>query len=340
MKTHPTLGGMFGKETIFRLTSAPERFPGVAKYCFFNGRSALFSLLRNLNPRSIWLPAYLCATVMDAVQKARVPCRFYPISRFLEIGEDGWMNEIGEGDLVCLIDYFGFKAPGEVFRRVRQQGGWTLEDAAHAPFLEFEPEADFVIVSPRKLLGVAYGALLIDRYGALVLSGTRMDPESPCISEAEKAFRARSDYDRDGKEDWYPAYLQSVARQPIADEQGSDHCLQDYLRADWQGIAARRRENFRFLLEKFSDVAIYEDLPDEIVPLGFPVLLEQRDRVQQELFKCGIFCPIHWRLGNWLPGEYADSYFLQDRILTILCDHRIDDEGMNRLAREFAKALK
>ena len=97
-------------------------------------------------------------------------------------------------------------------------------------------------------------------------------------------------------------------------------------------MAARRRENYRRLLERLRDIALLPSLPDGVVPVGFPVRVGDRDAIRQRLFDALIFPPVHWPIEAVVPERFTDSHRLAGEIMTIPCDQRYGPAEMDRIA--------
>ena len=100
---------------------------------------------------------------------------------------------------------------------------------------------------------------------------------------------------------------------------------------DWESVSKKRRENYLILLDDLREYALYKDLPDDVVPLGFPISVKNRDELRQTLFENNIYPPIHWELSNSVPEQFAESHQLSKEIMTLICDHRYDEKDMKRI---------
>jgi len=121
-----------------------------------NGRSGIMVLIDRLAPTSVWMPSYLCHTMIEAVDQKKTNLRFYEVGYNLHIS-----STVQHGDLVVLIDYFGFPLSSKVAGLVKEQGGYVLEDACQALLSGGVGRfSDFVVFSPRKFLGVLDGGVL------------------------------------------------------------------------------------------------------------------------------------------------------------------------------------
>jgi len=65
-------------------------------------------------------------------------------------------------------------------------------------------------------------------------------------------------------------------------------------------IVSRRRRNYLFLLERLGDLSapLFEALPAGVVPLCYPLLVEDNRRVMEELVSRGVEAVDFWREGH------------------------------------------
>ncbi|MCD6388167.1 MAG: hypothetical protein J7L69_02060, partial [Desulfobulbaceae bacterium] len=131
------IGGMFGlPESVVPETmdkpASDWRFLQKSNLFLANARSGIMILIDLLKPASVWMPSYLCPTMVEAVDKKKTRLRFYEVDYDLRIPSADWIKDVQRGDLAVLIDYFGFPLDAQVAGLVREKGGWVLEDACQA----------------------------------------------------------------------------------------------------------------------------------------------------------------------------------------------------------------
>lgn len=121
------------------------------------GRDALVQSLRGFPEIGrLYLPAYLCSEVMEAIH-ALVPFRTYsalPFSAPLTLTPS-------RGDAVYLVNFFGLsRAPN--YDQLRNSGALIIEDHTHDPWSDWakNSSADFCLASLRKTLPLPVGAVL------------------------------------------------------------------------------------------------------------------------------------------------------------------------------------
>jgi hypothetical protein len=330
------IGGMFSSELFpssvsFKAKERP-RFLSEPQRLLATARSAVRLLVRTLRPATVWLPSYICGVVIEAAQGPDVRVRFYTVGESLQVVEDGWLAEILAGDLVIFVDYFGFDTWSSHGAQAKLRGARIVEDACQAMLNKnFSRHSDYVIFSPRKFIGVPDGGVLLAGKNA-VLSDAYL-PSSPAkwLFRATKAAILRSEFDRHGgDQSWFKMFQWVEANGPLEPCRMSDLSAAILQIVDWSTIKKRRRRNYEFLSSELGDLAIFPDLSPDVVPLGFPIRLPNRDRVRRSLFKEQIYPPVHWNL-TLVPRKFASSHKLARQIMTLPCDQRYGQEEMERM---------
>lgn len=344
------MGGVFGlaERGIGRPSRPPFLPPSTAAIFLSTARAGIYHLVEALDPTAVWMPSYLCPAMTECLTRWRSRIRFYPVSAGLTVEDTEWMRKIRAGDLVCVIDYFGFRSSSAFKESVREANAWVLEDACQALLTtELGGAADFLLFSCRKFLGVPDGGILIPlRDGA---------PRPPELTAAPKQWRQealaacalRREYDDGGGDGsdrpWFELFRKAETEapsEPFAMSALSKALLFEAF--DYGGIAARRVDNCRVLQRRLGDLALARELPRGVVPLGFVVRLESRelrDRVRTHLFSRQIYPPVHWFIQGIVPPAFEESHRLANTTMTLPCDQRYGSADMERLAATVLEAL-
>ena len=306
---------------------------------FVNGRSALFCLLNALRPQTVWVPSYLCEAVLHPIRQCEVRLQFFDVDASLNVSSVDWLADVSQGDFVILIDYFGFPVDETLLEQAKATGAWIVEDACQAMFTEDASiDADFVIYSPRKFVGVPDGGILsvrTNRPEARALREIRlMQADDGWWLQAFTAVYQRNRFDDSGTgREWYKLFRDSEAQAPTGLYSMSDlsRCL--LKRAfNFERIRQTRRANYQMLLDHLSDWALFDTLPASVVPLGFPIRVARRELLLKQLHQQEIFPPIHWPLEGVAPARFVNSHALSREILTLPCDQRYGEANMVRMA--------
>ena len=308
-----------------------------------NARSALYLLLRAIGPRTVWVPSYLCDTLLLPIKATGATCRFYGLSDRLQLESEQWLAEIRGGDVVIFIDYFGLVFDRGPMKAARARGAWVIEDATHALLSQgVGRDADAVLYSLRKLLGLPDGGILSTGRELRIPVEHMEPPPAEWWLGALRSSVLRACHDAGATtREWFAAYQAAEAGAPLGPYSMST-LSETLLRHafDYDAIATKRRDNYHFLAEGLSDLALLGDLPPGAVPVGFPVRIQRgRDELRHALFERDIFPPWHWPLADVVPDEFVASHALSRQVFTLICDQRYGEADMKRQVDAVRHAL-
>jgi dTDP-4-amino-4,6-dideoxygalactose transaminase len=226
---------------------------------------------------------------------------------------------------------------------------YLIEDLAQAML---SPHAgnrgDYVTYSLRKFFGLPDGGAVVTRNGSP--APTVADCHDGFFGLRLLAFRLRHLFRSEGlgtKE----LYLEAFRRAENSLDSSSVDTPMSWLsqsllmRQDPERVRKLRQVNFAYLREHWPQQEKVVPLPMEWrtsdVPLGFPVIVRERDGFQKALIPRGIFPPIHWCLPDGVRGDarFLPSLELSDRIMTIPCDQRYRVSDMERVIRAVRDVL-
>ena len=332
--TQRIIGGMFGLEDIFNPKSSNPHFLNKDAIPLLNASSGIWLLIKILKPTHVWMPSYLCDSMLKAVDRNLTAIRFYEVNYDLAIPSFDWILDVQQNDLVVIIDYFGFPPDKPFIAPAKKQGAWILEDACQALLsTEVGQFSHFVLYSPRKFLGVPDGGILLLNHRINIEDIRLKRPPAAWWLKALSASILRREHDLNGKgHRWYDLFQKIEAEYPIgpyAMSELSEMLLRHSF--DYSMIIRRRIENYHFLVEELGSIALFPKLPDRVVPLGFPIRVKNRDLLRKALFDHKIYPPIHWPIHGIIPDEFRDSHRLSAEIMTLPCDQRCNRHDIERV---------
>jgi hypothetical protein len=253
-----------------------------------NGLSGIMILIDLLNPANIWMPFYLCTTMVKAVDQKKVRLRFYEVDYDLGIPQSNWVKKVQIGDLVVMIDYFGFPLDSKIAYIVKGRGAWVLEDACQALLSDHTGRnSDFVLFSPRKTVGIPDGGILASCFNVgfddVVLEPA---PSTWWLKMLEAAINRREFDQHGGERRWYRLFQETGAVPPIGYFAMSELSHKLLLNGfEYKEICKQRLENYFKLLHSLKDVAMFPVLPEGTIPLGFPTRHPKRNQIRVKLFQ-------------------------------------------------------
>lgn len=306
-----------------------------------NATSAVAALLSHLKPAVVWLPGYICASILSAVPSSQR--RFYAVSEDLRPDVES-LAGVARGDVVLAVNYFG-RSPGPAWHDfVARHGNLTfVEDCAQTLDTGEEPWGDWRLFSPRKLFGVPEGGLLVPvsaRAHNAGLKGPSLssDPAAAAARLAPMRLR-RAEPMRNAL--WYPVYQAVEAAHTAGLRAMSAEALDLLISLDPQAMIAMRKANFARLAGRLAAVAMFKDVAPRYAPMGFPIVLppDRRDGFLARLHAASIFPAVHWR-DIAAPESFNQDHARSRSIATLPCDHRYGVANMDRLIDACLKALE
>jgi dTDP-4-amino-4,6-dideoxygalactose transaminase len=339
------LGGFFPLELPRQVSDAAKTgglleawTNGLPFAAFSNARSALSALIIRIKPTHVWLPSFVCTAVAEAVPKSVQ--RFYRIDGALT-ADIADLAQAAAGDVVLGVNYFGF-VPDRLFLRFVKSRPEIVfvEDCAHCA-VPGTAWGDWRLFSPRKVVGVADGGILV---------GTKQSAEPPqptCRpNNANSLWRAPllrfEDPLQEDSAKWHSAN-QAKETDVNVTNAGSTRLTLALLRLyDPQDIALRRRENFAVLKSVIGEHLFPLRMANDSVPFTFPVQLEpaKRDEVLRNLHAKGIFSAVHWKSLPIPRSDYPQAHLLSRSLISLPCDQRYEPAQMEFVAEVFRQSIR
>jgi len=339
------IGGVFGLQTEQLRDQLPAvPFLTLPHAYFLSVRCALKAIAKLKRVAQVWLPSYFCPVMVDPFLDPPLDIRFYPINKELKVAGDSWTRGLGPQDLVVAIHYFGFELEGFPWREVCAAGAILIEDSSQALFRTSSWNGSYgMVYSVRKFLGSPDGAVFVGNQNLMDLASALKPPPSVWWVKALEVTLLRRDFDLGrNKRDWFSLFREVEASFPTGSFRASDVAVAIIERCtDYSFVARTRRRNFQILLDRLEEFALYKALPDDCVPLGFPVTVraDRRASILEYLYKRKVYAPVHWNLNDLIEPRFAESLTLSKQILTLVIDQRCNEEAIEREAGFFLEAV-
>lgn len=296
---------------------------------FVNARSA-FAALAALFPRAgVWLPAFVCDDLAQPAYAGRT--RFYPVGEGFEPDLGRVVAEAARGDIVLVVAYFGLPvSAGARQALARRPDLRVVEDRAQA-LGPGDAGAGWRLHSPRKLLGVADGGLLVAGDQGELPPGPARTPDSEALW---RAARLRAD-DPGGLRNagWHAANQAKEAAMTVGSEAMTELSHSILATTSLASLAGPRLANWRAL---DADLRAWSALPGDppAPPLGYVLRLapDLRDRVLRGLHARRIFAATHWPSIAGPAEDFPREARWTRELITLPCDHRYGIRDMARIA--------
>lgn len=341
-------------------------------YFYFarNGIYFLGNYLKSKGINTILFPAYNHGNEIRALLGAGLKLEYYNIHSDTNIDFDDLEKklEAGKSKVLYFIHYVGI--PQDVERIIQLQKKYELiliEDNALGLFSSYKGKplgsfGDFGIFCFYKSLPIPNGGGLIINNQQLKFEVRTIPPQLlSTLSRTVGLFFNWVDlrfYGLGRKLQAAKSKLSTVAdrmdieRVPVLDT-GFDESkakwgiskLSRFLinRVRPEQVIARRRENFKFMLQNIAkEFQLLHELPDGAVPWFFPVKISNREQVFQELTRRGIDCARFWRHFHAdIPADqFPEVKELRETILELPIHQDLNKRHLRFVCQQFNQIMK
>jgi perosamine synthetase len=349
-----------------------DQFRDRTVYYTHKGRIGLGLLCRQwrLKPGDeVLVPSYNCGSEIDPFVKYDLHVSFYRVDKSARIDEEDLYGRISPRTrLIYVTHYFGWPQElSNLSEYCRGNGIYLVEDCAlslfstprHSPIGVL---GDAAIYSFPKSLPVPDGGALVVSSGTLMPSGLSQFPRFTGIVRRSMPFVKRTFLrmtDTMGLYSALPGWMtQSRNRHPdTTTEYGYPEMPGSYYYDPTvEGVACSkitrhilchtkvdkvrtiRRQNYMQIMndlcEKSKCQPLFPTLPEGVVPLHAPFLVEDRDGICRKLNDSGIFANSWWsgyhKGFDW--SSFPEAQYLKDHVLAIPIHQQMSTRNMRYIA--------
>ena len=325
---------MIGGEFEIDMSLQREFVPQPDVYYYASGRTALYQILRSLAPfhNKLWLPDWLCHTMVDAVEKAGFEYCFYELDADFKATINA-LDKSGfkDGEAVLMINYFGLQDLTGISKSIKDAypNAVVIEDDVQAYWVFSEkdnPFADYRFTSLRKALPVPDGGLVKAKRPMPMATGENTFASLKIKAGAMKFHRGEEGI---SDEDYLRLFKEGDKLIPENYESVMSPDSQRLLAGtDLEKAKKQRQANASQLITGLEELGIKPMIPvsADSTPLFVPIYLENRDDVRRRLFQHEVFCPVHWPLDGMLVKRGAD---MSKHELSLIVDQRYKEINMS-----------
>ncbi|MDD4760731.1 MAG: DegT/DnrJ/EryC1/StrS family aminotransferase [Bacteroidaceae bacterium] len=311
-----------------------DRFPDKHLTYTYGGYYSLRVILQHIKvseDEKVLIPSYMCPTILYPFKELNIKYEFYKVDRNLIIDVDDLVKRINKNTkAIFFINYFGFNQPDDVktaLLKLKERGIILLQDVVQDFYVpNKEIIGDFAFMSFRKFFPCE-GSVIIsnEKIDDVVIKGKN---KTYFRNKLKGRFWRYFHYKYGCNEDRFLSAFDKAHKAYRFPENIKFTRYDEYLlnRIDFEKDKETRRRNFNILLECFGNMAVFRTLPDNVVPLIFPVLVNDRSNLQRKLRENNLFCPVHWQLSDEVENnEYKVSWWLSEHILSIPINSNTDN---------------
>jgi hypothetical protein len=347
---------------------------GRPRRSYTRGRYALFDAYRltGVGPEGgLLAPAYHCRTMLDPAIRLGAPILLYPLEDRLapDLAQLRRLAQTGRQRIraMLLTHYFGFPQPVEPVKDFCDTHGIELiEDCSHTLFGAGAGRAGrYVTASPYKLFPSEEGGLLMGRPGAVLPDirrpGLRAELKT-LVNALERSWahrrHRRSSADVERLDEDIAAIkgerldrcvsanadVAGTSSMYVAQEEGLSATLASSWIAkccDISRLAVRRRSHYTAWVDAVRGEpncrALFDRLPDDVVPYMFPLLIEHPDPHFFLLKELGV--PI-WRWDDMAVSACGVSERFRDHLLHLPCHQSLSGAELAWMIGAVVKVMR
>ena len=311
---------------------------------FDSGRSALFALYQTIRPTVIFLPEYLCESVLQPILD-ECSIFYYPLSPSFEPDFSGIPDIVSGLDqserarpFLYIMHYFGKLISDSSISKVRELKQMfdfqIIEDTTHSLLSSPLTVGDFGICSLRKWFPIPDGGVLYSELPLPAITGIQPGRVN------QKAYGAilKSLFLK-GLGDFNDLYRTMFTKAEEAlDSQNNIFAMSDYSKFllscfSISTIRQKRTENYNNLLDFFESynpaAAVFPKLSG--TPFVFPVLAKNRDALRSYLIEHQIYCAVHWPVSHTPFEHHEAARHFSAHLLSLPVDQRYGTAHMEYL---------
>ncbi len=291
------------------------------------GRYALEYILKTRKYRKIYIPYFICDSVLQPLKRLGVEYEFYHINEQLELAIESQLQPKAD-EAVLYVNYFGLKN--------RYAGSFcyaypnTIIDQTQAFYSEpanKNSDKDIkcdTFYSCRKFFGVPDGAYLYTDYS--------LDEDIPRDESFERISFLTKRIDRSAQEGYSDFHTNDKSLSTVGMKRMSKLTEAMMAGIDYSAKANKRILNFHILDKTLRDSNRFKwDMDYGTVPLVYPYFVENGAKLRQHLIDNQIFCARYWpNVKEWCNAEDLE-YNLTENLVCIPIDQRYGEEEMNQI---------
>ena len=284
-----------------------------------SGRNAFKYILEVQNVSKIYIPVYICDSIVEPLKELNTAYEFYNIDKRFEIIHD---IEVKETEKILYVNYYALKSK-YVQKLVDKYETKLIVDNTQA-FFELPINNIDTIYSPRKFFGVSDGGYL----HTSTLSSEILEQD---ISKEYSHLIGRIEH---GASAYYSQYQDAekfLVKRPIKSMSALTTRILDSI--SYESAMENRKRNFKFLykeLQKLNTLDI--DISEIDTPFVYPFMSNEIE-LRDELIKNKIYVARYWN--EVLERKSANNYEIDfvKKLIPLPIDQRYTIDDMKIIAK-------
>jgi len=307
------IGGYFGLE----LASEKEYHTSAIK--LNSGRNAFKYILKAQNIKKIYIPNFICNSIIEPLIELFVSYEFYNIDSNFEIIQK---IDLLKDERILYVNYFGLKSKYVKRLADKYQNNLILDNTQD--FFEIPLKNIDAIYSPRKFFGVSDGGYLYTNH----LLEDLLTFDESYIHSAQ--LLGRTDKEASLFYNEYKKAEQRLINQPIKKMSNLTNKILSSI--DYERIKQKRKENFEYLHNELKEINLLENIDIKSTPFIYPFITNDV-QLREKLIKNKIYIAKYW--SEVLDRESISNVEIDfvNKLMPLPIDQRYDFDDMYRILK-------
>lgn len=315
-----------------------------------SGREALHLVALNEkgteNQPVVLMPAYCCHSMVDPFVKAGWGVVYYPISDDLTVDVQVlyMLLTSKQPRAILTMHFFGSASTKLAIETVKTVAPdcICIEDFSHCTFSLrniFNSDVDYYVSSIRKSVGVCDGSIIISKQPLDEHYVLEVETDFSVTRRDVQTIKSRYGYTHDGGSK--TAFLTQLRmKETDLDNFEGVHRISVCAKRQLESLNGReitfaRRINMKHIHERLNGKV--KSVPGiercfNGAPFSYPILVDDRDDIQQKLAKKGVYAPVLWPISDEARATCNVSAKMADKMLSIPVDQRYNYDDIEDIA--------
>jgi hypothetical protein len=284
-----------------------------------SGRNAFKYILKAQNIKKIYIPNFICNSIIEPLIELFVSYEFYNIDSNFEIIQE---IELLKDERILYVNYFGLKSKYVKRLADKYQNNLILDNTQD--FFEIPLKNIDAIYSPRKFFGVSDGGYLYTNH----LLEELLPFDESYIHSAQ--LLGRTDKDASLFYNEYKKAEQRLINQPIKKMSTlTNKILSSF---DYESIKQKRKENFEYLHNELKEINLLENIDIKSTPFIYPFITNDV-QLREKLIKNKIYIAKYW--SEVLDRDSISNVEIDfvNKLMPLPIDQRYDFVDMYRILK-------
>lgn len=310
---------------------------------FRSGRDAFNAVAEKYKRdyNKVLMPALCCESMVAPFKRNEYEIMYYKLNEDITANIEDIFSKLKKDTIFVYLNYFGVQALTNLnLKKIKENSNKivVIEDRTQDILINRKKTEDtfipdYTIFSIRKWIAIPDGGILYSHFENEIFI---KEKDSYFSTIRKSALKKKSYYLSSNKKEIKEEYRTELQEannyldRDIKTVEMNDESYELLKKVDFNNIANSRINNVSYLLERIGNIQGIKNIYtyDKQSNLYYPILVKDRDKIQNDLAKRKIYCPVIWPIPKGAQGICEVSEYIANHILALPCDQRYKEDDM------------